>query len=575
MHRHPRRILSVCASLAILLLAAFAVAIATTQQSARHDVERRFHDRATRAAAVTQSLFLAAFSANQAKLARIYGDPHVSQARLETQAKASGNAYAAVLGPRGEVLAATRDAPAAALRHLRTVPPAVRQVLAGRPIGLSDVLTDVVPRTPVIEYATRFDTPSGRRTLVTAANGRLLGVFIGGLLARGPNAEDATTYVLDSNGRVVGAPGVSIPNRLVRQPGLLAALRRRPNGRLSSDGTERYYTSAPVPGTPWRVAMSATTDRLYASVSGAHVWVPWLLFAALAAAALSVLWVVRRLLNADRQIEQAYGELAGSHEALERTNAELTRRAAELARSNAELEQFASIASHDLQEPLRKVQAFGEQLELDWGERLDDEGRENIARMRRAASRMQALVDDLLRFARITTQGAPLKPVSLDDVLAATESDLEVALEEAQGAVLAEPLPAVTGDRGQLEQLFLNLLSNAIKFRRPGVAPVVHVTGRTDGDRVVITVTDNGIGFDNAYSERIFGIFQRLHDRDEYPGTGIGLALCQKIVDRHGGAIQARGRPGEGSTIELTLSPAGTGALVGDGRKSAVVAGVR
>jgi signal transduction histidine kinase len=405
----------------------------------------------------------------------------------------------------------------------------------------------------VVEYAASFRTDFGRRVLVTGLPGPLIGALVGGLLGRGPNAEGAKIYVLDADGQVVGAPGSRPGAEVLPVPGLGSAFMAGPEGDFSSAGEEWYFTSAAVPGTPWRVTLAAPAARVFDSVSGSTVIVPWLLFAALALAAAAAFWLVARLLAADREVENAYRALSVSHAAVERKNVEITERVEELARSNADLEEFASIASHDLQEPLRKVQAFGEQLELGWGDRLGEEGRDHVARMRRAAARMQALIDDLLQFARIATAGAPFEPVPLDEVVEAAGADLELTLAEADGELRVDPLPVVMGDRRQLEQTFANLLSNAVKYRRAGVPPVVNISAETRHGQAVVTVADNGIGFEDAYRERIFGIFERLHSRDRYPGTGIGLAICRKILERHGGSITASATPDEGTTMVLTL----------------------
>jgi signal transduction histidine kinase len=552
-HRHSRLILGVFAGVATVLLASFAVALVTTQRSARDDVADRFHDRAARAAAVTQSLFVVANSIGENDLGKTYGAERLTAAQLDAANEAGSNLYVAVVDARGELLATTSATPPAVLRHLRSVPSHIRKAVGGQPSALSDVLTDLIPGTPVIEYASSFDTSFGRRTLVTGLSGEFLGLFLGGLLARGPNAEPAAIYILDSNGRIVGAPGIRSSTGIPREPGLRTAYLQQREGEFSSAGSKRYITSAPIPGTPWRVAMSAASERLFASVSGSHILIPWLLFAALAIAAVAAFWLVARLLASDREVEAAYRAQSDSHAALERSNAQLNERAAELVRSNTDLEQFASIASHDLQEPLRKVQAFGEQLELGWSDQLGEEGQAHVARMRRAAIRMQALVDDLLQFARIATDETPFAPVPLEAAVAAARSDLELRLAETEGEVVVEPLPVIMGDRRQVEQIFFNLLANAIKFRRADVPPVVRIAARTEDGHAVISVADNGIGFEDDYRERIFGIFERLHPRDHYPGTGIGLALCRKILDRHRGTIAAHGRPNEGTTIVLTL----------------------
>ncbi len=234
-------------------------------------------------------------------------------------------------------------------------------------------------------------------------------------------------------------------------------------------------------------------------------------------------------------------------EELERTNREL-------GRANSELQDFAFVASHDLQEPLRKIQAFGERLNKMAGASLADEGRDYLNRMLSAAGRMRTMINDLLMLSRITTQGRPFETVKLTDLALEVRDDLEVRLENSEGEVHIDELPQVEGDRTQMRQLLLNLIGNAVKFHRPGVPPRVHVsTTRDDGRVVQIFIRDNGVGFEEQYLERIFQPFQRLHGMGQYEGSGIGLAICRKIVDRHGGMITAQSTPGEGSTFIVTL----------------------
>jgi PAS domain S-box-containing protein len=230
---------------------------------------------------------------------------------------------------------------------------------------------------------------------------------------------------------------------------------------------------------------------------------------------------------------------------------------AELRRSNKELQDFASVASHDLQEPLRKIQAFGDRLKATQGERLNDQGRDYLERMHNAAYRMGVLINDLLAFSRVTTRAQPFATVDLSQVAREVLGDLEDRLERTQGRVELGPLPAIEADPTQMRQLIQNLLSNALKFHKPGVPPVVHLREApleaAEADWVAIEVSDNGIGFEEKYLDRIFGIFQRLHGRGEYEGTGVGLAVCRKIVERHGGRITARSAPGAGTTFTVTL----------------------
>jgi signal transduction histidine kinase len=235
--------------------------------------------------------------------------------------------------------------------------------------------------------------------------------------------------------------------------------------------------------------------------------------------------------------------------ALERLRA----REAELARSNAELERFAYVASHDLQEPLRQVASFVELLGRRYRGRLDADADDFIGYAVDGAHRLRRLIDDLLAYSRVGSRGGELVPTDLSAPLERALGDLALAIEDAAAVVTHDPLPRVAGDETQLAQLFQNLVGNAIKFRRPEVTPTVHVGARRVADTWELTVADNGIGIDPEYFERIFLVFQRLHGREEYPGTGIGLALCRRIVDRHGGRLWVTSEPGRGSTFHFTL----------------------
>ena len=230
---------------------------------------------------------------------------------------------------------------------------------------------------------------------------------------------------------------------------------------------------------------------------------------------------------------------------------------AELERSNKELEQFAYVASHDLQEPLRMVSSYTELLERRYRDKLDDKGRTFINFAVDGAVRMQRLINDLLEFSRVSTRGKPMQPVDVNRVLGAVRANLSVAIREAGALVTNDELPTVVADETQLVQLLQNLVGNAIKFRG-GERPLVHVSAQPGATECVFAVRDNGIGIAPEYFERIFVIFQRLHARGEYPGTGIGLAVCRRIVERHGGRIWVESAPGQGSTFYFAL-PKGDG----------------
>ena len=225
---------------------------------------------------------------------------------------------------------------------------------------------------------------------------------------------------------------------------------------------------------------------------------------------------------------------------------------AELRRSNEELERFAYVASHDLQEPLRTVSSYVQLLSRRYRDRLDADAMDFIDFAVGGARRMQQLIEDLLAFSRVGTRGAPLVPTRMQAVYENTLASLGAALDESNATVTADPLPTVVADASQLAQLLTNLLGNALKFRG-GQPPRVHVGAQRAGRMWTITVQDNGIGIEPDYFERIFVIFQRLHGPEEYPGTGVGLAICKKIVERHGGRIWVESTPAHGARFSFTL----------------------
>jgi signal transduction histidine kinase len=250
-----------------------------------------------------------------------------------------------------------------------------------------------------------------------------------------------------------------------------------------------------------------------------------------------------------------------AHREAEETLTEVMR---ELKRSNEDLEHFAYVASHDLQEPLRKVRAFGDRLLGNHAEMLDDKGRDYLRRMSGAAERMQGLIDDVLVYSRVTTRRNPPQITDLNELVNEVVVDLQMRLESTRGKVHAADLPQLEVDPTQMRQLFMNLISNSLKFHRPGVPPVVTIaaeqrqgSGHGSADTLkgvwTLTVSDNGIGFEEKYAVKVFEPFRRLHARSEYEGTGMGLAICRKIANRHGGDISAESVPGRGTCFTITL----------------------
>jgi two-component system, NtrC family, sensor kinase len=272
-------------------------------------------------------------------------------------------------------------------------------------------------------------------------------------------------------------------------------------------------------------------------------------------------------------VQERTAELAQANEGLQRENLQrqqaeraLARQARELARSNDELEHFAHVASHDLQEPLRKILAFGDRLKVKCGPDLNGQGRDYLDRMQSAATRMQTLITDLLTFSRVTAKPRPFVPVDLSTVAQTIVSDLEVSVQRVGGTVQVNSLPTINADPVQMGQLLQNLIGNALKFHHNDQPPIVKIwgillqdqeypaeNGKRNPQQCRIYVEDNGIGFDETYLPQLFQPFQRLVGRGEYEGTGMGLSICKKIVERHGGDITARSIPGQGTTFMITL----------------------
>jgi PAS domain S-box-containing protein len=266
--------------------------------------------------------------------------------------------------------------------------------------------------------------------------------------------------------------------------------------------------------------------------------------------------VITTLLNASGQVT-GFVKITRDLTARKQAEDQIRRYAEDLKRSNKELEHFAYVASHDLQEPLRTISSFSQLLARRYQGKLDTDADEFIAYIVEGATRMQTLINDLLAFSRIGTRGSSFAPVDGDVILRTAVANLETTINECGAVITHDPLPILTADRTQLTQLFQNLFANAIKFRRVAESPRIHVSAELKDGAWHFGVHDNGIGIDSQFFERIFVIFQRLHGREEYPGTGIGLAICRKIVERHGGRMWVESEPGAGSTFHFTIPEKG------------------
>lgn len=259
-----------------------------------------------------------------------------------------------------------------------------------------------------------------------------------------------------------------------------------------------------------------------------------------------------RLVDTEKAVLNILEDLAVEKERVEDSQRDLEERGRDLARSNADLEQFAYVASHDLQEPLRMVANFTQLLADRYRDQVGTDGAEFIAYAVDGARRMQRLIQDLLAYSRVGTRGKSLEPTDCNEVLGEVVSNLQAAIQESGALIVHDTLPTVRADASQLAQVFQNLLGNAIKFRGEA-SPSIHVSAARQGTHWLFSVRDTGIGLDPAFADRIFIIFQRLHGRGEYPGTGIGLAVCKKIVERHRGRIWVESEPGKGATFFFTI----------------------
>ena len=525
-------------------LIVFGLMLNDAQQSARDDIAQRFRERAVASAALTSSLFESAAGTSQVTNIRRYGGQRVSSEPLARRARESNNEYIVVVDSSGAILAASPGATPLVRRRIAAKPSYISDVLAGAPYALSDVLRSSAGKAPGLVYAQSFPGPQGRRAVVSGLDGKLIAAFLGGSLKQLPTVEGGHTYVLDSRGAIVASPerGMATGSE-VSEKGLQDVLGKRGEGTF---GAGRHFAADRIKGTPWSVVLTAPEAELFASVRGSHKWGPWALFVAFGLVALAAVALVGRVVRAAAKVSAVNAELG-------RVNDELDSRAKELVRSNEELERFASVASHDLQEPLRKVQMFSERVSHHDGAQLSDRGRDYLERMNSAARRMQALIDGLLVYARVTTEVAPHSEVDLDAVVREVVDDLHALIGETEGTVQIGSLPRVPADALQMRQLFQNLLSNGLKFHREGVPPIVRVDGTVESDTATITVSDNGVGFEQRHSQRIFNVFERLHPRGQYPGTGMGLALCRRIVEGHGGTITAESVTDMGSKFVVTL----------------------
>jgi signal transduction histidine kinase len=518
---------------------------------------KRFASQATISAALTETLFTASVGPVQAEAAKIFADQWIDAATVAASVERSDLVYLMILDGKGRPLAASAGTPVPGASR----PAHIREALRGN-ASLSDVMVDGgVMR--AIEWAIPFQTPHGRRVAVRAIRATPISQFIGVYLARLAIGErDKEVVIVDSADRLIGRGGQTArAGRQLQDAALRSALAARTQGVYRKGSEKRFFASAPIEGSSWRMVVSRPMEGFYPPLADSTRWLVWALFAAFALALAIGAYLLRQALRRKVKLAETNERLAAMNATLEQQVAERTaaaeKRAEQLARSNAELEQFGYVASHDLQEPLRKIQAFGDRLQAKYGSQLDPEGQEYLRRMQESAKRSRSLINDLLSFSRVTSRAGSFQRVDLTAIAKDAVSDLEIQIRETGGRVEIGELPTIEGDPDQMRRLLQNLVANGIKFHRDGELPVVRVSGRlvngSSDTSCELTVEDNGIGFDPQYLERMFVIFQRLHSRSEYEGTGIGLAVCRKIVHHHGGTITAKSTSGQGATFIVNL----------------------
>ncbi len=547
------------AMVVLAVMVVFAIQLSDNQERSMAGIRFQVHERARLAGALLDSLFETSARMAAAQGSVKYGTRTVSDRVLNRAVNT--NRYLVLFDSSGAVLAHSKGFTGTARSDLASSA-TLRLLRSGRPWAVGNVVS--YPGGGVVNFGFALPTRYGTRYLLTGLAPSVLGPYLVGELRQIPGVKGAHSFVLDANGEVLASTLQTRPTGYVfHTPAQLSVLRH-----ASGSIKNRYFDQLPLrPNTSWRILLTAPSELLFASVSGLRKWLPWIIFAAFAVLAVIALLLARRTLRtgeeiaeanvglerAQSQLQKMNGELERTNAELARTNAELERRAMELQRSNAELDQFASIASHDLQEPLRKLRTFTERIRETEADSLSERSAAYLRRANASAERMQQLIEDLLRYSRVSTQGRPLAAVDLGQVANDVTEDLEEVMRQSGAVVRLGQLPTISADPIQMRQLLQNLISNAIKFRREGVAPEVDVSASLDGGWVKLVVSDNGIGFDPQYARRIFRIFERLHGRGTYPGTGIGLALCRKIAERHGGTVVAQSVVGQGSVFTVTL----------------------
>ncbi len=459
-----------------------------------------------------------------------------------------------------------------------------RVLAGGQSRVVSDLLTSWVTGRPVFIVGQRIKSPAGESlgTLLAAVYPDVFGRTVLNI-----KLAPSDVYALfDSTGKVVfsnAASWMGLTMTAQQDPALQEALAgREATGRVLApdSGQRRLAARVPIQSAHWATGASVTLSTLTSPLLRSVIVVAVVLAAVATVCVAIALLISRRIILPVRALERHAHWIGAGHldrpvhvhgpaeleelgSALNTMSAQLSAARAELEhsnvdlmRSNRDLEQFAYIASHDLQEPLRAVAGFTTLLEQRYQDKLDEKADSYIRFIVDGVSRMQALINGLLEYSRVNTRGGVPEPVPADRALQEALANLRTAIEQSGAVVTVTPLPTVRADLAQLTHVFQNLIENALKFRSER-RPEIEIGARPEDGFWRFWTRDNGIGIDPRYADRIFLIFQRLHTRDKYPGTGIGLAICKRIIERHGGKIWVESQPGQGSTFYFTLPEKG------------------
>jgi signal transduction histidine kinase len=528
--------------LVAILLGVFALVLANSQATSRHEAEQRFGAQATIAAGLTKAIFSATEAPQVQAAARSFGGARIDLSALAALGKGTGLAYAYVAGPRGQVLAASAGMPASAAGGAGAM--AVARALGGQP-WFSNLFRG--PRGQyLLEQAIPFPTAHGERVEVLGYPVGLLSKFLGNYLLNALPDQTSHGYVVDGAGRVLAGSVSAASTGAQLSSQFAAAVRSRPaggsiEGRYSAQngGAQTYYVAAPIGGSAWRVAITEPSSALYPADVGSQWWVIWAVFVAFALASLGCLLLLRRSLK-------TAGELVAQAHEVEVVNAELEA-------SNAELSAFSYSVSHDLRAPLRAIDGFSRIVIEDTERTLTESQRRYLGLVRDNTRAMGDLIDDLLAFSRLASQPVTREPV--DTALLVDEIERELAAAESGRTIefANGDLPVVAADTALVRQVLANLVGNAVKYSRARTPSRISVGAEQRDGELVFSVADNGVGFDMRYAEKLFQVFQRLHRAEDYEGTGVGLAIVQRIVARHGGRIWAQSAPDQGATFHFTL----------------------